>query len=291
MNRIILRPLAKVNLGLDVVRKREDGYHEVRMVMQSLNLHDHLVMEKTTSNEVTMKTNLHYLPSNENNLVVRAIELIRKEYGITQGVRVNLKKVIPVAAGMGGGSSDAAAALFGMNLLYELHLRTRDLMEMGLQIGADVPFCVLRGTALAEGIGEDITVLSKVPKCGVLVVKPNFGVSTKRVYEQFDQLMEVSHPDIDKLMDAINHQNLDEMCYYMGNNLELVTEVQYPIISNVKKEMNALGALKAMMSGSGPAVFGIYRTIQEAERAAEHFVHRDGIGQVHVTSFYNVKGR
>lgn len=291
MERIILRPLAKVNLGLDVVGKREDGYHEVRMIMQTLNLHDHMVMEKTDETKVTMKTNLHYLPVNENNLVVKAIEQMREEFGITQGVKVNLKKVIPVAAGMGGGSSDAAAALFGMNLLFDLHLRTKDLMERGLKIGADVPFCILRGTALAEGIGEKLSTLGKVPKCGVLVVKPAFGVSTKKVYEEFDQLSNVTHPDIDRLISAIRAQSLDEMCQYMGNNLELITQTQYPIIGDIKDKMCSLGAMKALMSGSGPTVFGIYRTMDEAERAAQHFSQMEGVGQIHVTSFYNVKGR
>lgn len=291
MNRIVLRPLAKVNLGLDVVGKREDGYHEVRMVMQTLNLHDHMVMEKTDDGLVTMKTNLPYLPVNEKNLVVQAIQLIREEFHIEEGVRVNLKKVIPIAGGMAGGSSDAAAALFGMNLLFQLHLKQKELMERGLKLGADVPYCVMRGTALAEGIGEKLTPISNKLKCGVLVVKPSFSVSTKKVYEEFDEIKDINHPDIDRIIEAIRENDLQKMCHYMGNNLELVTQRQHPMIGQIKEEMMAEGALQSMMSGSGPTVFGIFNTVQEAETAGEVFRHRRGIGQVYVSSFYHVKGR
>ncbi len=291
MNRVILRPLAKVNLGLDVVGKREDGYHEVRMVMQTLGLHDHMVMEKTEDGIVSMKSNLPYLPVNENNLVVQAVQMLRREFHIEEGVRINLKKVIPVAGGMAGGSSDAAAALLGMNLLFKLKLRTKELMERGVALGADVPYCILRGTALAEGIGERLSVLPNAPKCGVLVVKPSISVSTKCVYTQFDQLEEVSHPDIDGLIDAIKEQNLHKMCSYMGNNLELVTEQNKPIITKIKNKMMQSGALKALMSGSGPTVFGIYETMEKAEAASELFRKQKGVGQVYVTSFYHVKGR
>ncbi|MCR4955119.1 MAG: 4-(cytidine 5'-diphospho)-2-C-methyl-D-erythritol kinase [Lachnospiraceae bacterium] len=291
MERIVLRPLAKVNLGLDVVGKREDGYHEVRMVMQTLNLHDHLVMEVLQEDVITMKTNLPYLPVNDNNLVVKAVKLMKEKYHITKGVRINLKKVIPVAGGMAGGSSNAAAALLGMNLLFELHLRTGDLMKLGEQLGADVPYCVLRGTVLAEGIGEKLTTLPPAPKCGVLVVKPSVSASTKKVYEAFDDQEEVKHPLIDELINAIEQGDLHEMCKYMGNNLEPVTMAKYPIIQTIIDKMEREGALRAMMSGSGPTVFGIFEDLEKAKGAGEQFAHMKGVGQVHVTSFYNVRGR
>lgn len=291
MDRIILRPLAKINLGLDVVGKREDGYHEVRMVMQTLGLHDHMVMDKRDTGEVTMKANLPYLPCNEHNLVVQAIELMRKEYKIPQGVHVNLKKVIPVSGGMAGGSSDAAAALFGMNLLFGLHLSRRQLMDLGVQLGADVPYCIMRGTVLAEGIGEILTPLPGCPFGGVLVAKPSFGVSTKEVYQKFDQLKDVWHPDIDGLIEAITRQDLKEICAAMGNNLEAVTAKEHPMIGKIEKIMEQQGALKAMMSGSGPTVFGIFETSEQAKQAAKAFDKMKGVGLVKATTFYNVKGR
>ncbi|MGN0169913.1 MAG: 4-(cytidine 5'-diphospho)-2-C-methyl-D-erythritol kinase [Lachnospiraceae bacterium] len=291
MDRIILRPLAKVNLGLDVVGKREDGYHEVRMVMQTLCMHDHMVMEKRDTGKVTMKANLPYLPCNEHNLIVQAIELIRKEYHIEQGVHVDLKKVIPVSGGMAGGSSDAAAALFGMNLLFRLNLSRKQLMNLGVCLGADVPYCIMRGTVLAEGIGEILTPLPGCPACGVLVVKPSFGVSTKEVYQKFDQMQTVKHPDIDGLIEAIRNQDRKKMCAAMDNNLEPVTAGEYPIIGEIEKLMEQQGALKAMMSGSGPTVFGIFETREQARQAAQAFDNMNGIGQVMATSFYNVRGR
>lgn len=291
MDRITLRPLAKVNLGLDVVGKRDDGYHEVRMVMQTLKLHDHMVMEKVEDGSVTMKANLPFLPCDNRNLIIKAIQLMKEEYHIDSGIRVNLKKVIPVAGGMAGGSSDAAAALFGMNLLFQLKLSQERLLELGLMLGADVPFCLMRGTVLAEGIGEKLTCVGQMPGCGVLVVKPRIAVSTRWVYEAYDSLTQIEHPDIDRLLYAIQQQNLQDICEHMGNNLELVTESKYPIITRIKQSMKDMGAMTSLMSGSGPTVFGIFHDRRQAEAAAERFRCSKGIGQVYVTSFYNVKGR
>lgn len=289
MDKIILRPLAKINLGLDVVGKREDGYHEVRMVMQTLNLHDRLVMEKVAGGAVSMKTNLPYLPTGRSNLVVQAVEMLREEFGIPEGVRINLKKVIPVAGGMAGGSTDAAAALYGMNRMFSLGLNRKALMERGVKLGADVPYCIMRGTALAEGIGEKLTPLCGIPQTTVLVVKPSFSVSTAKVYEAFDGMGEVYHPDIDGLLDAIAEKNLDEICRCMGNNLADVTKKMYPVIGDIEKEMEKQGAMKAMMSGSGPTVFGFFKNQNQALAAKTAFLHRKGISQVYVTGVYNVK--
>ena len=286
MNRVTLRPLAKVNLGLDIVRLREDGYHEVKMVMQTLQLHDYLSMDKLPEDKITMKSNLSYLPVNENNLAVKAVKLLKDEFHIKEGVALNLKKVIPVSGGMAGGSTDAASALWGMNRLFHLNLSKQELMERGVKLGADVPYCILRGTALSEGIGEILTSLPAPPECGVLVVKPSFSVSTAKAYADYDSLTEVIHPDIDGLIEAIRAKDLDAMCAKMGNSLELVTEAKHPMITEIKNKMEECGAKKAMMSGSGPTVFGIFKTLEEAESAMPVFKKKRGISQVYATTFF-----
>lgn len=290
MDRIQLKPLAKINLGLNVVGLREDGYHEVRMVMQSLKLHDDLVMKKQPEG-VSMKTNLSYLPCDNSNLVVRAVEMLRTDFGITTGVDINLRKVIPVAGGMAGGSSDAASALYGMNELFELGLSQEKLMKYGLKLGADVPFCIMRGTALSEGIGEILTPLPSPPGASVLIVKPKVGVSTKAVYDAYDALEQPEHPDIDALIQGLRSGRWDEIQKGMGNSLEAVTIPMHPIIENIKKMMMDKGAFISMMSGSGPTVFGIYESAHDAQMAAKSFTGMQGVQQVAVTGFYNGKGR
>ena len=181
MKEISVKALAKINLGLDVVRRREDGYHEVKMVMQTIHLFDRLEMKKTAGG-ITMTTNLSFLPTNENNLVYKAAKLLMDEFQIRDGIDVKLHKYIPVAAGMAGGSTDAAAVLYGMNRMFELGLSKEELMQRGVKIGADVPYCIMRGTALAEGIGEQLTALPPMVKCPILIAKPQISVSTKFVY-------------------------------------------------------------------------------------------------------------
>lgn len=290
MDQIRLKPLAKINLGLNVVGLRDDGYHEVRMVMQSIKLHDELLMEKQAEG-VTMKTNLSYLPCDNSNLVIRAIEMIRQEFKIDTGVRVNLKKVIPVAGGMAGGSTDAASALYGMNKLFDLGLSGEDLMAYGLKLGADVPFCVMRGTALSEGIGEILTPLTAPPNCGVLIVKPRASVSTKAVYDAYDALVSPHHPDIDQLISGLEKGSWQDIIPGMGNSLEGVTIPMHPIIQEIKEKMTERGALISMMSGSGPTVFGIYESTADAKKAEAAFRGMPGVQQTAVTSFYNGKGR
>jgi len=290
MDRIRLKPLSKINLGLDVIGTREDGYHEVRMVMQNLKLHDDMLMEKQKEG-VSMKTNLPYLPCDSSNLVVKAVEMLRQEYNITTGVRINLRKVIPVAGGMAGGSSNAASALYGMNMLFDLGLTQEELMAYGLKLGADVPFCVMRGTALSEGIGEILSPLPSPPSCGVLIVKPKVGVSTKVVYEAYDALTNPHHPDIDALIQGLYRGEWKEIAKGMGNSLEGVTIPMHPIIEMIKKQMLANGALISLMSGSGPTVFGIFEDARDAQRAEKTFKGVQGVQQIYVTGFYNGKGR
>lgn len=287
MKEIAVKALAKINLGLDVVRKREDGYHEVKMVMQTIHLFDRLEMKKTQADEITITTNLTFLPTNENNLVYKAAKLLKDEFSIKDGIDVKLHKHIPVAAGMAGGSTDAAAVLYGMNSMFELGLSKGELMQRGVKIGADVPYCIMRGTALAEGIGEKLTALPPMVKCPVLIAKPQISVSTKFVYENLKLNEGIVHPDIDTLISDIEAKDLPKIAADMGNILETVTIPNYPVIAQIKDLMKEQGALNAMMSGSGPTVFGLFDTEETAVRAYEK-MRKSGLAkQVYLTSIYN----
>ena len=287
MKDISVKALAKINLGLDVVRRREDGYHEVRMIMQTIHLFDRLEISKNTSGQITMETNLAFLPTNENNLVYKAAKLLTDEFGIKDGVHVWLHKHIPVAAGMAGGSTDAAAVLYGMNRIFDLGLSKEELMERGVKIGADVPYCVMRGTALAEGIGEKLTKLPPMVKCPVLIAKPQINVSTKFVYENLKLDADTEHPDIDRLVSDIREKNLTKIAADMGNVLETVTIPAYPVIADIKENMLQNGAVNAMMSGSGPTVFGLFEKEADAVQAYEA-MKRSGLAkQIYLTSIYN----
>ena len=287
MDRILLKALAKINLGLDVVRRREDGYHEVRMIMQTIHLYDQLSIEKRKEPGIQISTNLSFLPVNENNLVYKAGMLLMDEFHITEGVDVDLVKRIPVAAGMAGGSTDAAAMLYGMNEIFHLGLSRQELMDRGVKIGADVPYCLMRGTALAEGIGEELTQLPPMVKCPVLIAKPQISVSTKFVYQNLKLDENTVHPDIDQLQKDIIAKDLDAVASHMGNVLETVTIPEYPIIADIKEQMMHSGAVNAMMSGSGPTVFGLFREKETAEKAAEDMRQSGLAKQVYVTSIYN----
>lgn len=287
MDTISLKALAKINLGLDVVRRREDGYHEVRMVMQTIHLYDRLEMEKTATPGIELSTNLSYLPVNENNLVYRAGKLLMDEFGIAEGIKVYLNKRIPVAAGMAGGSTDAAAMLYGMNELFELGLSREQLMERGVKIGADVPYCLMRGTALAEGIGEKLTPLAPMIKCPVLIAKPAISVSTKFVYQNLKLDADTRHPDIDRLIKDIRAQDLGAIAGDMGNVLESVTIPNYPVIAQIKEQMMDSGAINAMMSGSGPTVFGLFEEEETAQAAYQKMKESGLAKQVYLTTIYN----
>ena len=290
-DRIQLKALAKINLGLDVLRRREDGYHEVKMIMQTISLHDDLEIRRIKTPEIQVKTNLYYLPTNENNLVYKAAKLLMDEFGIKEGVAIQLKKRIPVAAGMAGGSTDGAAVLWGMNQMYGLGLSRQELMERGVKLGADVPYCVQRGTALAEGIGERLSVLPSMPKCTILIAKPGISVSTKFVYENLhaNDLRPEQHPDVDRMIEAMKEKNLDLLCERMGNVLETVTIPAYPVIQEIKEHMMACGAAGAMMSGSGPTVFGIFHSPAQAKAAMKDLKVNGLAKQLYLTTPYNVK--
>ena len=259
------KAMAKINLGLDVIGKREDGYHELRMIMQTVSVFDRIYMKRTATPGIRIRTNVGFLPVNENNLMYKAADLLIKRFGIEEGIFLDLEKHIPVAAGLAGGSSDAAAVLTGMNRMFELGLSTQELMQLGVTLGADVPYCIMQGTALAEGIGEKLTALPAPPPCKIVLAKPGIHVSTKFVYGNLkvDQIQ--THPAIDRQIEALQKGDLQQLAANMGNVLEQVTVGEYPQITQIKEQMLAGGATGAMMSGSGPTVFGLF----EDERLAE----------------------
>ena len=287
MESIRLKARAKINLGLDVLRKREDGYHDVRMVMQTIGIYDRLIITRIPEEDIRIKSNLFFLPVNENNLIYKAAKLLKDSFGFAGGVEIDLNKFIPVSAGLAGGSTDAASTLFGINRLFDLGLSTKDLMELGVSIGADVPYCVMRGTALAEGIGEKLTALPPLPRCWILIAKPPINVSTKLVYESLDMNGVDRHPDIDGLIDAIKRQDINGVCSLMGNVLENVTVPLYPVIESIKNDMMDNGAINAMMSGSGPTVFGIFPDEETTLKCQAFLKNKGEARQVYITESFN----
>lgn len=312
---------AKVNLSLDIVGLRDDGYHLVRMVMQSLDIFDTLTFEKlekpeivvllndvkkddgrteesrkveepkgneTNSENASAADNLGKVPLDENNLIYKVAKLLFEKYIWSKdkeaGVRITLTKNIPIAAGMAGGSSDAAATFRGINELFELNLMDEDLMEMGVTLGADIPYCIMGGTALSEGIGEVLTKLPDMPKCYYLVAKPPISVSTGEAYGGYDRLTEsIKHPDVDGQVDAIYAGNLKGVTDKFLNVLEFVTARNHKEIGELEKIMLEGGALNSMMSGSGPTVFGIFDDEAKAEAVKEEITAKGLADQVFVT--------
>lgn len=264
MKRISRRACAKINLGLDVLGRRADGYHEVRMLMQQVDLHDDLILQKREDGRISMECDKEDLPCDGTNLCVRAAELMRRQYGLSGGLHIELTKRIPLAAGLAGGSADAAAVMLGMAELFELaqddrEAMRRELMRLALQLGADIPYCLMGGTALAEGIGQILTpvrpALREIP---TLIVKPAAGVSTGEVYQAFDSCTDCRHPDIDGLLDAVRREAYTDICHLLGNILEDVTIPLHPEIWQLKNVLRDHGADAAMMSGSGPTVFAFF---------------------------------
>ena len=274
---------------MDKIKLKALGKINVRMVMQTVYLYDQILLEKTDKEGISLETNLFYLPVNENNLAYRAAKMLIDEFAIKEGVHISLEKHIPVAAGMAGGSSNAAAVLYGMNRLFQLGLTDQELMDRGVQLGADVPYCIMRGTVLAEGIGEKLTPLPAMPKCHVLLAKPPISVSTQKVYEKLDAQEVTKHPDIDGILLGLQTGDLKKITSSMGNVLENVTITEYPQIESIKDVMKEEGALNAMMSGSGPTVFGIYDDKMLARRAAARIREEQLAKQVHVTTMHNAR--
>lgn len=289
MERLELKALGKINLGLDVLGRRENGYHDVRMVMQTLYLYDNVTLIKKTEPGIELESNLRFLPTDENNIAWKAANLLIKEFQIPFGVKIILDKHIPVAAGMAGGSTNAAAVLYGMNKMFRLGLSQQELMDRGVKLGADVPYCIMRGTVLAEGIGEILSPLSPMPKCQILIAKPPISVSTKMVYEKLDSKEIENHPDIDGLIEGLEEQDLQKIAACMGNVLEKVTIEEYPVIEEIKQSMLKEGALGAMMSGSGPTVFGIFDDKQTIKKAYNKIKAQGLARQVYIANVHNVR--
>lgn len=290
MEEISLKARAKINLSLDVTGVRPNGYHDVRMVMQSIGTYDSLIMKKTEEEGLVIKSNMAFLEQTDKNLAARAYEMLKDEYDLPGGMLLKLQKTIPIAAGTAGGSSDAAAVLYGVNRLYNLNLSTDQLCEYGQKLGADVPFCLIRGTVLAEGIGEKLTVLPAAPACHLVTAKPSISVSTKWVYETLDSKPIEKHPDVDGMIEAIKEQDLAGIVSCMGNVLENVTIPEYPVVAQIKEKLMEYGAMGAMMSGSGPTVFGIFDTEEKAAKACALLRKTHLAVQVFVTGFYNPGG-
>lgn len=286
-HKIIRNAYAKINLGLDVLRRREDGYHEVKMVMQTISLHDVLTFEETEQAGIVLVTDDRpELPEDaQDNLVYKAARLVCETFGIEKGVRITLEKNIPIAAGMAGGSTDAAAVFHGLNELWGLSMSTERMQELAVRLGADIPYCIMGGTALSEGIGEKLTPLPSPPDAVVLIAKPQISVSTKYVYENLhaDQLRQ--HPDIDGMVAAIREGSLAGITGRMENVLETVTQTSYPVIGQIKEMMLKEGAMNSLMSGSGPTVFGIFDNKEKAEAAGQRIRESKLSDEVFVTTF------
>lgn len=263
-----IKAYGKVNISLDVVGKREDGYHLLSMIMQNIDLYDEIEVEKQQCG-IILECNKSYVPVDNRNLAYKAAEIFKERYDIVDGVKINIEKNIPVSAGLAGGSTDAAAVLKVMNKLFNVNATEEELMELGLKLGADIPYCIHGGTALCEGIGEIITPIKPFRDKIVVLVKPAFGVSTKEVYKNFNLEKVKQHPKTAEIINAIENDDLNFVASNMKNLLENVTLRKHKILIKIKEEMNACGAINSMMSGSGPTVFAFFDDMLKAQRCFE----------------------
>ena len=286
MDKVVLNARAKINLSLDVTGRRDNGYHDVRMIMQSIDLYDEIEIRRTEEG-IALESEGSPVSDEKDNLIYKAARLIMDEMSVKEGVHIKYKKNIPVAAGMAGGSSDAASVFKGINELFDLGLTVERLCELGVKIGADVPYCIMGGTALSEGIGEILTPLPKMPECSILIAKPDISVSTAYVYTAFDDLKEKNHPDVDGMIAAIREGSLRKVSDLLGNSLEGVTQEEYPIIKELKELMLGNKAMGALMSGSGPTVFGLFEKCDEALEAEEKIKGTGLAKDLLVTAPYN----
>ncbi|CUO53067.1 4-(cytidine 5'-diphospho)-2-C-methyl-D-erythritol kinase [Clostridium sp. NSJ-49] len=263
-----MKAYAKVNISLDIVGKRDDGYHLLRMIMQNIDLYDEIIVEKNNK-DIIIECNKNYVPTDSRNLAYKAAIAFKERYNIAEGVKIKIFKNIPVSAGLAGGSTDAATVLKIMNKLFEVNASDEELMELGLKLGADVPYCIKGGTALCEGIGEIITPLNPFKNKIIVLVKPSFGVSTKEVYKNFNMEKVKKHPETEELIKAMDEDNLRYVAYNMKNLLENVTLKKHKVLIDLKEEMNKYGAINSMMSGSGPTVFAFFDDMLKAQKCFE----------------------
>lgn len=290
MQEIKLKARAKINLTLDVTGKQTNGYHTVRMIMQTLSLYDSIYIKKIDKPVIRVKSNLDWLPTDERNLAYKGAQLLKNKFNIQQGIFIQLDKKIPVAAGLAGGSADCAAVMVGINKLFGIGLSKKKLMEIALQLGADIPYCILQGTALAEGIGEKLTpIKTGCPFCYVFLAKPNINISTASVYQNLELDKIIQHPNTEQMLFQMQQKNITEMGKLLCNVLETVTIAKYNEIALLKQKMMELGASGALMSGSGSTVFGLFLDKQKAIEAEKvikkEFILRD----VFVTEIWNKK--
>lgn len=246
---------AKINLTLDVLYKRPDDFHEVEMVMTTVDLADRIWLRTRMDGQIIIQTTDYFIPNDRRNLAYQAAELLMKKCHVREGVDIMIEKSIPVAAGLAGGSSDAAATLRGLNRLWKLGLSMEELAVIGAEIGSDIPFCVHGGTALATGRGEVIEKIAAPPNCWVVLAKPAISVSTASIYGNL-KIDQSSHPNTIAMIEALKNKDYNEMCKNLGNLLEPVTMSLYPEVGILKEQMKKFGADAVLMSGSGPTVFG-----------------------------------
>ncbi|MCI8955492.1 MAG: 4-(cytidine 5'-diphospho)-2-C-methyl-D-erythritol kinase [Eubacterium sp.] len=285
MDKLELKAYGKINLGLDVIRKRSDGYHDLDMVMQMVDVYDDVILTRIEGTEIIVRTDTAVLSNGKDNLAYMAAKMLMDEFAIAQGLEITIKKRIPIAGGMAGGSSDCAATLTGVNQMFGLGLSKEELMERGVRLGADVPYCILGGTAIARGIGEILTPLPTPPKCHVIIAKPPVSVSTAFVYGNIKPDKIEKRPDIEAMVSAIKAQDLYKLAESLYNVMEDITVPEYPIIQEIKTVMLGGGALNSIMSGSGPTVFGLYDDIEKAERTVELLKAKKLTEQLYLTKF------
>ncbi|MFV0361757.1 MAG: 4-(cytidine 5'-diphospho)-2-C-methyl-D-erythritol kinase [Suipraeoptans sp.] len=286
MERIKLKSYGKINLSLDVLGRRENGYHDLVMIMQSVGLYDEVIIERTKESGITIICDTKGVPQDGRNIAYKAADLLIKEFQLDTGICITLNKKIPAAAGMAGGSSNAAAVIKGMNELFELQLTLDDMKAFGVKLGADVPYCLQGGTCLAEGIGEILTVLPNMPDCFIAISNPPYEVSTAEVFNAIDNKKEYKHPDTESIIEGIKEQDISKIARNMGNVLESVTSVMHPDINRIKEIMNMCGAHGSMMTGSGPTVFGIFNDESSSYKAIEN-IEREKLA----TRNFVVRGR
>lgn len=289
MREVRLKARAKINISLDVVRKREDGYHDLSMIMQTVNLYDkvNIRIASKKASPIVIKTNLSFLPTDDKNLVYKVIEYMKLNYDIKENVFVDLFKLIPIGAGLAGGSADAAATIKAMDKLFHLCLSRQEMIDIGKRFGADIPYCIVGGTVLAEGIGDQMTLLEPFPDSSIVIAKPNVSVSTAFVYGNL-KLDEIKHrPNNQMLIEAINHKDINTIAGNLCNVLEEVTIPEYPVISRIKELMIEHGSKGTLMSGSGSAVFGIFDRKDIAAKAANALKKQDIVKFVYSTTIFN----
>ena len=288
MDKIELKAYGKINIGLDVIRKREDGYHDLDMIMQTVGVYDDVIISRkdgTQTYEIEVSTDADVLPNDKGNLAFMAAKVLMEAYDIKAKVKIHINKRIPIAGGMAGGSADCAAVLRGVNQLLQLGLTDEQLQEYGVKLGADVPYCIVGGTKRAQGIGEILTDLPTPPKCYVIIAKPDAFVSTKFVYSHIRPAQIENHPDIDGIIESIKAGDLYGMCEKIANVMEDVTIPEYPIIQKVKDILKSNGAVNALMSGSGPTVFGIYDDEEKAKQSMDALSGKEFVSQLYLTKF------